>query len=201
MKLFCTPLSHFSRKVRIVADFYNLDLEYIDVGAVTQIGADNFAGNPLMGVPVLQDDEGIILDSDYIISYLVNRYDPSDQLGFHTKSRLDLNIRAVLNGLMSNHVKLVIGKRTGLPTESALYFQKAKQSIEESLRWLERKINFDSDKKISFQEIHFISAVSHIKYFETINLNEFKKIREMEGALSLIPFIQKSDPFILKPKQ
>lgn len=200
MKLYSTPLSHFSRKVRAVADFYELDIEYVDVGNVADAGKEKYAGNPLMGVPVLTGDELWLVDSDNIISFLVRKYDSLDRLKVQSTRIEDLNIRAILNGLMASEVRLILGKRTGIPIDEFQFFDKAKQSIIESLRWLEARADvFDADN-ISINEIHLVCAFEHLKYYEFVDLSEFSRLSALTDATGSRAFIAKSSPFYLKPK-
>ena len=79
MKLFATPKSHFSRKVRLLLDHLELTYELVDVGDVSSAESSLFDGNPALGVPVLEDGEVWMLESDHIAFYLVRTYDPGDR--------------------------------------------------------------------------------------------------------------------------
>ncbi len=200
MKLYSTPLSHFSRKVRAVADFYELDIEYIDVGNVAEIGIEKYAGNPLMGVPVLEGENLWLVDSDHIIAYLARMYDSADRLRVHSTKMDDLNIRAVLNGLMSSEVRIILGKRSGIPIDEFRFFDKAKQSIAESLKWLEARAERFDPKNISMNEIHLVCALDHLRYLELVDLKPFPKLLDLSEAIGAHPAILRSSPFVLKPK-
>ena len=80
MQLVGTPLSHFTRKVRIVAAELAIPLDFQTLPATTGVMTgtpDAYANNPLMRVPILVDGETRILESDHIVRYLVGRFDPS----------------------------------------------------------------------------------------------------------------------------
>jgi len=70
MKLYFTPRSHFSRKVRILLHAWKLEVELIDVGNVGATSSHAFGPNPLMKVPTLLDGGPSIFDSDHIAQYL-----------------------------------------------------------------------------------------------------------------------------------
>ena len=71
IKLFGTPLSHFSRKVRILMDLYSISYDFVDVGNVAEVDKSVFGNNPLMKVPVLVDENEWVLNSDHIATYVV----------------------------------------------------------------------------------------------------------------------------------
>lgn len=71
MQLFATPLSHFSRKVRLLLDHYDIEYEFVDVGNVANAELSVFDGNPLMRVPVLKDGALWLIESDHIEFHLV----------------------------------------------------------------------------------------------------------------------------------
>ena len=74
MKLYATPLSHFSRKVRVLMDLYSLPYDLIDIGNVASSDVRDFGNNPMMKVPTLVDDDCWIIESDHIAQYLVEKY-------------------------------------------------------------------------------------------------------------------------------
>ena len=199
MKLYLTPLSHFARKVRIVAEFYNLNLEYIDVGTVTEIGIEKYAGNPLMGVPVLADLDSWLIESDNIISYLIDKNDPTDTLKFKKMDFESLNMRAVLNGLMSTEVKIIQGTRSGIAIGEYTYFKKAKASMEATLNWIEQRANRFDVGQLNFESIHLVCAIEHIQYFQTMDIDRYQKIKRIVQEVGDNTIVKRSNPFVLKP--
>ncbi|MFT4769433.1 MAG: glutathione S-transferase [Glaciecola sp.] len=79
MKLFSHPLSGHSHRVRLAASLLGLTPEIIDVnllaGAHKQ--AEFLALNPFGQVPVLEDGDVTLYDSNAILVYLAARYDDS----------------------------------------------------------------------------------------------------------------------------
>ncbi len=103
----------FYPKVRILLDQYEVPYDLVDVGNVAAKDLDKFAGNPLQKIPVLIDGSTWLVDSDHIASYLVRKLDPGDRFGVDVTDVTRLNVRAILNGLMLDEVKLILGARTG----------------------------------------------------------------------------------------
>lgn len=101
---------------------------------------------------------------------------------------------------MASEVRLILGKRTGIPIDEFHFVNKAKQSIVESLRWLDARAEVFDPEKISINEIHLVCAFEHLKYFEFVDLSEFSRLSSLTGAIGSRAFILKSSPFRLKPK-
>lgn len=170
MKLHGTPRSHFTRKVRLLLDHLGVDYDFIDIGNVAERDLAKFRGNPLMSVPVLEDGEVWLIDSDHIAQHISAVHDGANRYGVFETDPDKLNARAVMNGIMANEVKLVLSERTGLKPEGIYYFDKARAAIGKSLGWLEERATmFDGDDP-TYGEFHFISMWEHIVLYRTIEL-------------------------------
>lgn len=199
MKLYATKLSHFSRKVRLLLDHYGLQYEFSDIGNVADADAKIFNGNPLMSVPVLVDGGQWLIDSDNIAAYIVRKHDPGDIYGVLTECPQTLNARAVLNGIMSNEVKLILAQRTGVDTDPLVYFQKAESSIKNGLTWLEERADLFSVEQPGYIEFHLIALWDHLNYYEIAEL-AYPRLGAIAKELGSRDDIHKSAPHVLKPK-
>lgn len=196
MKLYYTPRSHFSRKVRILLDAYGLDVQYIDVGNVAQ--NEGFADNPLMKVPVLVDEkvdeqageQTSIFDSDHIAQYITQHHAPDDPYDVCTPSIQTLNVRAVLNGIMAAEVELILAQRTGIPIDEYVRFEKQKAAIVGGLNWLEAQTWSEAPTYVGF---HLVCAWDHLVLYDLVELN-YPRLRDAVAALSGWPFVTKSKP-------
>lgn len=126
MRLYATPLSHYSRKVRLLLDHYEVEYDLVSPGDVSGTDAARFGDNPVMKVPVLEDGDTRLLDSDHIAQYVARKYDPADRFGVLTTDPETLNLRAVMNAVMQEEVKLILAARTGLETTEPPFFRKAR---------------------------------------------------------------------------
>lgn len=200
MKLYCTPLSHFSRKVRLLLDFYSVPYEIKDIGQVTQNEIQKFGGNPLMTVPTLEDGDTWLIESDHIAQYLVSKVDANDQFKVFTRDLSDLNIRAILNGMMASEVKLILAKRTGVPIEQYSYFDKSLNSIRQAMAWLEENAQKFSTDAITYRELHLVCAWDHLEYYEILPMNSYGRLGKIVDRVSDKKFVQQTRPQVLKPK-
>ena len=165
MQLVATPASHFARKIRLLLDHYGLAYEFVDAGNVADFTEDKYAGNPLMLVPVLNDGELTIYDSDHIAAYLVRKHDPADRYGVLTSDVRDLNARAVLNGMMSAETRLVLGARTGLKTENHPFFDKSRAVFAKGFEWLAANIDLFNAETPRYLDFHLISSFDHMECY------------------------------------
>jgi len=90
LKLHGTPLSHFTRKIRILLGELGVQFEMV------------FANELPMCVPTLVDGDREVFDSDHIARYLVGCYDASDWFGVKNDDPVPMNILAVANAVMRN---------------------------------------------------------------------------------------------------
>ena len=194
MKLYYTPLSHFARKVRILIDAFKLDCEYINVGNVAVSDPKVFANNPLMAVPVLVDRDQWIIDSNYIAEYLVRNYNVSDEFKMLTSKPHELNVRAILDGVMANEVKIVIAKRTGVPVDEYSFFEKSRLAIGHGLGWLEKNAETFSDSILSYKEIHLICSLQHLEKYQLVNLKDYPRLLSVVGGWAADIRIAETDP-------
>jgi glutathione S-transferase len=192
MRLFATPLSHFSRKVRLLLDFYDISYELIDVGNVAQAEQIHFGNNPLMSVPVLSTDGLWLIQSDHIASYIVRKFDEADKLEVLTNNLIDLNIRAILNGIMENEVKIILAQRSHIPIENYDYYKKCFKAINQGLKWIEENSHHFSASKFKYRELHLICTIDHLKHYNLVPLESFEKTREVVNMVSKNPFVFKS---------
>lgn len=199
MKLYATKLSHFSRKVRLLLDHYGLDYEFIDIGNVAGADTEIFNGNPLMSVPVLKDEDLWLIESDNIAAYISHKHDPGDTYNVLTDCSDTLNARSVLNGVMSNEVKIILAERTGIDTEPLDYFQKARSVITNGLSWLEERTDIFSVERPGYIEFHLISLWDHLSYYEIVELT-YPGLGAIAEELGKRDIIESSAPHVLKPK-
>lgn len=197
MHLYATPLSHFSRKIRLLLDHLKLQYDFIDVGNVADQQLSQFHGNPLLSVPVLLDGDRWIIESDHIAEYVVRNYDPDDRFEVLASDWQQLNVRAVMNGIMANETKLILSKRTGLDPSGHAYFEKARAVIKNSLAWIGENADVFNAEQPKYLEFHFISMWDHLNHYGLVNM-EHASLASIAEALTSIDVVQKSAPAALR---
>jgi glutathione S-transferase len=192
MKLFYTPRSHFTRKVRILSKALQIDIELIDAGNAADSDPALFGPNPLMKVPTLVDGEQIVFESDHIAGYLVRRHDPADRFGVLTADADTLNARAVMNGVMAAEAELILAARTGIDTAAHRRFDKMRESVRNGLSWLDAHHGlFPSEP--SYLTFHAVSMWDHLAYYGLFELH-YPQLRAQVMRWADTPFIAESKP-------
>lgn len=170
MRLLCTPRSHFSRKVRLLAAGLAVPLELVDAGNVADGVPAAFGPNPLMKVPTLITGDGrAIFDSDHIAAWLVRRHDPGDRFDVLTDDVDLLNARAVMNGIMAAEVELILAARTGIDVDAHARFSKMRASMLAGLDWLEARHDvFPRDA--TYATLHLLALLDHLVFYGLVPL-------------------------------
>src|SRR5262249_14111292 len=120
--------------------------EFVRTPNLLEASAASYGANPLMRIPTLVHGRTTVIESDHIARYLVERYDPGDRFAVRTPSVAAMNRLAVVNGIMSHEVTLILARRGGLENvESVAYFRKLFGSIASGLAWLEQEVDPEAD--------------------------------------------------------
>lgn len=192
MRLYYTPRSHYSRKVRMLLGGLHLPVELVNVGNVADSNPTTFGDNPLMKVPTLVDGEQIIFDSDHIAQYLVRTYDPLDTFQVLTTRIDDLNARSVMNGVMAAEVELILAERTGLDTKAHRRFDKMRDAILAGLGWIENHVE-RFPQKPSYLGFHLIALWDHLTLYQVCPLEQ-PQIQMYVTLWSELPFVADTKP-------
>jgi glutathione S-transferase len=169
-KLYGTPLSHFTRKIRILLLELGVSFDFVRLPNLLDTSATPYGDNPLMRVPTFVDGAVTVIESDHIARYVVGAYDPSDRLGVRRDDVRGMNVLAVVNGVMANEVVLILAKRGGLTdVEGVTYFRKLIAAIDAGLAWLDK--NTDPDQaSFDYRDISLICMWQHVAHY-TITQN------------------------------
>lgn len=192
MKLYFTPRSHFSRKVRILLSAFGAPVELIDAGNVAERSPEAFGPNPLMKVPTLVDGETVVFDSDHIATYLTERLDPSDSFAVLSRDVATLNARAIMNGVMAAEVELILAQRTGIDIGAHRRFDKIFASIRRSLEWLEERRDI-VPLEPSYLGFHLVCMWDHLALYDLVEL-PYPALSERVARISSIPYVASSAP-------
>lgn len=166
LQLIGTPLSHFTRKIRILLAELGIEFDFVRAPGVLAAAPATYGGNPLMRVPALVDGEATLIDSDHIARYLVRKHDPTDRLGVCRDGARDLNRLAVVNGIMANEVVLILAKRGGLTdVEGVAYFRKLAAAIDHGLVWLDEDADVEA-ASFDYGDIATVCMWQHINHYE-----------------------------------
>jgi glutathione S-transferase len=169
-QLYGTPRSHFTRVVRITCHELGLEPEQVDVGNV--VTAQSFGGNPLMQVPVLVDGEREVWDSHNICRYLVERQG-ADPLGIESLDWAGRNLVAIIHGVMSAEVRLILAERCGMATTGAM-FDKARETLRRGLAWIDERI--ESEAGLTYPAVCAVAMWDHLVLYGNADPTEAPRL-------------------------
>ncbi len=165
ISLYGTPLSHFTRKIRILLAELGVAFDFARVPSILSTSSASYGDNPLLRVPALLDAGVTLIESDHIARYLVGKHDPADRFRVRSERVEDSNRLAVANGIMSNEVVLILAKRGGLADlEGVAYFAKLATAIDAGLAWLDDHTNSD-DAAFDYGDIAMICMWQHVEHY------------------------------------
>ena len=176
-RLHGTPLSHFTRKIRILLHELGVAFDFVRAPGVLDMSGSSYGHNPLLRVPAFVDGDVTIFDSDHIAHYLVRTYDSADRFGVRSERTDDLNVLAVVNGIMANEVTLILARRGGLAeAEKVAYFRKLEAAIDGGLAWLEARTRGD-DADFDYRDVALVCMWQHLEHYRLVpQLDAYRRI-------------------------
>jgi glutathione S-transferase len=194
-RLHGTPLSHFTRKARILLAELAVDHDFVRVGGVLGGAPADYADNPLMRVPTLVHEGRTLIDSDHIARYLVSRFDPADRLRVRGEDVDGLNRLAVANGIMANEVVLILAKRGGLvDLDGVAYFRKLRAAMESGLGWLDARVDPDADG-FDYGDVAAICMWQHVRHYALVpDLERYPRLAARVDRFATRPSVASTTP-------
>ena len=193
MKLVGTPLSHFTRKLRILFAELGVDFEFVRTTSVLAPSPEAYGDNPLMRVPTRVDGRVTLIDSDHIARYVVDKYDPADRFGVRSDHARDLNRLAVANGIMANEVVLILARRGGLEDlDGVSYFRKLRAAIDRGLAWLDADV--DLDARMNYADMTMICMWQHVLHYQSAPTDRYSRIAARVAQLAERPSVASTTP-------
>lgn len=167
-QLYGTPLSHFTRKIRILLHELGVPFDFVRTPSLLEASTPSYGANPLMRIPTLVAGGTTVIESDHIARYIVETYDPVDRFSVRTPSVAAMNRLAVLNGIMGHEVTLILARRGGLEDlDSVAYFRKLFHSIASGLAWLDRELDPDAGD-FDYVDIATICMWDHAVHYQLV---------------------------------
>ena len=165
--LHLTPQSHFSRKVRIVLAELGLEYECAYAPDLLSRAPSDFGGNPILRVPVLEDGEEWVVESDAITRYLLETYDGGrDRFHYFGMTPPQRNALSILSAIMGAEVELILSQRSGIGAdEGRLYFARYRGVIRHGLSWIEEHAAaLWPPADFSYLDVALICMWDHLRY-------------------------------------
>jgi glutathione S-transferase len=190
-----TPLSHFTRKIRILLHELGIPFHFEVARNLLEMDAARYGQNPLMRVPTLIDGDLWLIESDHIARHIVATRAPHDPCNVLTPAAVDLNRLAVVNGIMAHEVTIILAARGGLDdVMSHTYFQKLGNAITSGLTWLDRQIDSERES-LDYVDVATICMWDHLVHYALIpGLQSFQRITERVARFSARDSVAQTTP-------
>lgn len=205
MILHLTPQSHFSRKVRIVLLELNVECELAYVPDLLSDDPADFAGNPILRVPVLEDGPHWVIESDAIVRHLLETHDPGhDRLGFFAMTSDQRCALAVVSAVMGAEVELLLSRRSGLGAQhDGTYFRRYRVVIAGGLSWLESHApRIWPAQEFSYLDVALTCMWEHLRYNGFAEgLPPFPWIEERTRRFATRPSVAITSPWAVEELQ
>lgn len=202
VKLIATPLSHFGRKSRLLLDLYKIPYSLHDVGQVAFTKQPGEAGgHPLLKVPVLLHGDEWLIESDHISGYIVDKVDEKDRYRVHSRDIFDLNAKAVMNGVMTEEVKILVAGRHKVPWQQYSYFNRCLDGVKNGLQWLEAHHHKFRDSDPHYRDLHLVCLLDHLEYYDFVPMKPYPNIVRIAKTISdENDVIRQTAPHVQVPK-
>lgn len=195
LQLIGTPLSHFTRKIRILLAELGVEYEFMRAPGVLAPEPTSYGGNPLMRVPALVTGGATLIESDHIARHLVRNHDPGDRLGVCSERVRDLNRLALANGVMANEVVLILARRGGLTDiDGVAYFRKLAAAIDHALAQLDADTEVDA-AGFDYGDIATICMWQHLQHYQLrSDLDRHRRIAARVARFADRPSVASTTP-------
>ncbi len=203
LKLYYSPNSPLSRKVRVV--LHETGLEFEGDAQSEHRDPDSFkAVNPILRVPVIEDGSHRLFESDLIIDYILATY-PSKQPNTTQRVPLadglyrdgpeqwaDKETLAILNAFGDSVANLLFLEREGVKRTEVPYLQRQATRIQSCLDWLEERATPEGflPGVLSVQDISLIS------WWEWLNIRGVTDLGELPKLAALVAYHADRPSFI-----
>ena len=145
-----------------------------------------------MKVPTLTDGEVAVFESDHIAQYLVRRFDTEDRFQVLTTDPHQLNLRAVMNGVMAAEVEVILAERTGLDTQGVKRFDKHREVVNQGMGWLESNAGLLAEQP-TYNGFHLVSLWEHLVLYGQYSL-DYPSLNRRYQQLTQLDFVAQSSP-------
>jgi len=195
VRLFGTPLSHFTRRVRILLEEIGAPYEMVFTKSVLAEPGEAYGNNPLMRVPALVDGATTLFDSEHIARYVVARSDPNDRLRVRSESPEEMNLLAVTSGLMADEVTVLLARRAEPhPGEDFAYVKKRLRAMDAGLAWIDARAEHRGSD-FDWRDVSLVSLWQHLEHYALVpKLSRFARLASRVARFADRPSVVDTAP-------
>ena len=176
--------SHFTRVLRMFAHELQLEYAFEPILDLMSLSQEAYAGNPALKMPVLVTDEGAWFGALNGCRELARRARVKRRIVWpeDLTDRIASNAQELVLQGMATEVGLVM-RTVAEPDVSDAYTDKARRSLQQSLRWLEdelpRVLPQLPERDFSFLEVTSFCFVTHLEFRKVLDTSAYARLREL----------------------
>jgi glutathione S-transferase len=168
----------------LVAEELAVPYELTLIYDMTAVGAEVYAGNPALKLPILQSEGRTLFGAQNICRAVAERAQDARRIVWPEEQRDDLsrNAQELVWHSMATQVQLVMGTMVNkLPAENP-YFAKLRAGMEGSLRWLDSNLRATlgalPPRDLSLFEVSLYCLVEHVSFRGTFTVEPYPQLVE-----------------------
>jgi glutathione S-transferase len=178
--------SHFTRVARLFALELAVPHEFRPVFDMAALDAENYAGNPVLKVPILVDEQGSLFGTENICREFVRRSGRAADVVMRgdVSTRVLANAEELTLSAMLAEVTIITSRAPG---STAPPPPKLLRSIENSLDFLERHLEevraaLPANRALSFVEVALFCLLQHLPFREIIAVDAWPRLAAFTQA-------------------
>lgn len=177
--------SHFTRVARLFAVELGVPHVFQPVFDLTSLEASNYAGNPLLKVPIWIDEQGQLFGTENICRELVRRSGRADVvMRGDSLARVVANAEELVLSAMTAEVSIITSQMPGSATPPA---PKLLHSIRNSLGHVEQHLDavlaaLPAERSFSFFEASLYSLVRHLPFRQITSVDDYPRLLAFADA-------------------
>jgi glutathione S-transferase len=188
MKLFGSGPSPFVRRIRML--LADRPFEFVTLNIFEQQDrAVLIQHNPARKVPMLQDGDQVIFDSNVIYRYLAAKF------GFPTLTWAEENQLTLINAVNDSLVELLLCQRSGFDTkDDKLFFKLQHERIQAILPQLDQDVASGKFSNWNFVSISLYALIDWMLFRELVDLTPYPALLQYLKQFADQPAVKTTDP-------
>lgn len=191
--------SLFTRLPLIFAEQLAVPYELVPIYDMTALGPEVYAGNPALKLPILRLQGTVLFGALNICRALDERAERPTRIIWpeELRSALARNAQELVWHAMAAQVQLVMGTVVGKLPADNIYFTKARDGLEGSLRWLDANMTdvmseLPAPRGLSVFEASLFCLVDHLMFRKTLGVEAYPALVRFTHAFAERPSAQKT---------
>ena len=188
--------SHFTRMPLIFAHELSVAFELVPIYDMTQIGAEMYADNPALKLPILRRNDSTVFGAQNICRVIAESSSRSTRIVWPEDLQDDIsrNAQELVTHCMSTQVQFAFGVAINKLPADNLYFIKARAGMEGALAWLDSNLSNALEqlppRDLSFFEVSLFCLVDHLRFRQTVELHPYSALERFTDEFAQRPSAQ-----------